>query len=237
MSRLDVSLTSYDYGPPYAGATPTSHSSSNPGWYTISTTGAPGFTVQGPNGLFPGLFAIPNHGLADGTKVIVSVINGTSAYAVGVTYFVRTTAPFVGVTAPSPFDKANTFYLSATAGGNPIVPTDNNGAGILFTPATNATHTIFLAPQRYGESWVVSRATIQNSSQIKVPSASVYRGVISIASLVDTTPNGIFNTDDFSSPIDLVAGEPLIVQFVGCDPPTPTAYVTSTVYLTGDTNR
>jgi len=237
VSRLDVSLTSTDYGPPYAGAKPMSRSSSNPGWFTISTTGAPGFTVQGPNGLFPGLFAIPNHGMANNTPVVVSVINGTSAYVVGVTYFVRTTGPFVGVTAPSPYDAANTFYLSATAGGAIIVPTDNNGAGILFTPATNATHTIYLAPQRYGESWTVNRVTIQNSSQIKVPSASVYRGVISIAALVDSTPNGIFNTDDLNSPIHLMAGEPLIIQFVGCDPPTTSAYVTSTVYLTGDTSR
>lgn len=228
MTRLDVSLTSYDYSTPYAGAIPHSQSAASVGWYTISTTGAPDFTVQGPLGLVPGLFAIPNHGLAQNVPVVVSVISGTARYAVGVTYFVQ----LVGVTDP-----ANTFFLSATAGGAALVPTDNNGQGVLFTPATNATHTIYLVPQRYGESWTVSRVTIQNSSQVKVPTASIYRGVISIAALVDTTANGIFNTDDLNSPIMLTAGEPLIVQFVGCDPPTPSAFVTSTVYLTGDTNR
>src|SRR5581483_11064115 len=173
MTRLDVSMTSYDYGTPYAGAIPHSQAAASVGWYTIST-------VQGPQGQNPGLFAIPNHGLADGTKVVVSVISGTAAYAVGTTYFVRTTPPFTGVTAPSPFDAANTFYLALTAGGNPIVPTDNNGQGVLFTPATNATHTIFMQPQRYGEQWTVDRVTVQNSSQVKVPSASIYRGAISI---------------------------------------------------------
>lgn len=236
MTRLEVSLTSYDYGAPYAGPVPVSRTSATVGWYTISTSGAPTFTVQGPRGQFPGLFAIPNHGLTNGTKVVVSVINGTTAYAVGTTYFVDTTN-FAGVTPPSPFDAANTFYLSASNGGPPIVPSDNNGAGVLFTPATNATHTIFMQPQRYGESWVVDRVTIQNSSQIKVPSCSIYRGVVSLAALVDSTSNGIFNTDDLNSPLDLHAGEPIIIQFVGCDPPTPTSYVTSTVYLGGSTNR
>lgn len=237
MSRLEVSLTSYDYSAPYAGPIPQSNTSATVGWYLISLVGAPTFTVQGPNGLYPGLFAIPNHGLANNTPVIISVINGTSSFTIGTTYYVDT-ANFTGVTPPSPFDSQNTFYLSATPGGPPISSVlGKNGAGVMFTPATNATHTIYMQPQRYGESWTVDRVIVQNSSQIKVPSCSIYRGVVSPVAMIDNTANGIYNVDDLNSPLTLNAGEPIIIQFTGCDPPTPSSYVTSTVYLGGDTNR
>jgi hypothetical protein len=206
------------------------------GYYTISLNGAPTFTVEGPNGLYPGLFAIPNHGLTQNTPVIITVISGTTAFMVGTTYYVDT-SNFTGVTPPSPFDAQNTFYLSATVNGPPIVPTGKNGAGVMQTPGTNSTHTIYLQPQRYGETWTVDRVIIQNSSQIKVPSCSIYRGVVSPVAMIDNTANGIYNVDDLNSSVTLNAGEPLIVQFVGCDPPTPTSFVTSTVYLGGETNR
>jgi hypothetical protein len=235
-TRLEVALTAYDFSAPFAGAVPTGGTPATVGYYTISHIGAPTFTVQGPNGLNPGLFAIPNHGLANLAPVTISVISGTTAFQVGVTYFVDQTN-FAGVTPPSPFDKQNTFYLSATSGGPPIVPADANGAGIMFTTATNATHTIFMQPQRYGESWTVDRVTVQNTSQIKVPAVSVYRGVVSLSTLIDSSPNGIFNTDDLNSPLTLSAGEPIVIQWTGCDPPTPTSFVASTAYLGGEISR
>jgi hypothetical protein len=237
MTRLDVSVTSYDYGAPFAGVKPTFGTVVTQGWYTISTSGAPDFTVQGSTGLYPGLFTIPNHGLSNGTAVVISQYSGIPDYVVGTTYYVDTTN-FTGVTPPSPFNSQSTFYLSASPGGAPIVPTHpGSGAGVMFTPGTSATHTIFAQPQRYGETWTVDRVIIQNSSQIKVPTCSIYYGVVSLGALVDTTPNGTFNTDDLNSPLTVVSGMPVIVQFVGCDPPTVALGVTSTVYLGGDTNR
>lgn len=226
MGRLDVSLTSWDYAP----GTPAlpQGSAATVGFYQISVSGAPTFTVQGPQGQTPGLFAIPNHGLTQGTPVVISQISGTSVFVVGTTYYVQLS----GVT-----DTFNTFFLTAVQNvGTGIVPT-NNAAGVMFTPGTNHTHTISMQPQRYGETWTVDRIIIQNSSQIKVPSCTIYRGAISLAAMVDTTPNGIFNTDDLNSPITVTAGEPVIIQFVGCDPPTASSPVYSTVYLTGVTNR
>jgi hypothetical protein len=239
MTRLEVSLTSYDYSSPYVGPIPSGGTAATVGWYTISLVGAPQFTVQGSTGLNPGLFTIPNHGLGINTPVIIQPGNyaGIPDYTAGVTYYVDVTN-FTGVTPPSPFNSQSTFYLSLTPGGNPIVPTHpGSGAGIMETPISSSTHTIYMQPQRYGETWTVDRVTIQNSSQIKVPQAAIYRGVISPVALIDSTSNGIYNTDDLNSPITLNAGEPLIVQFTGCDLPTAQSYVTSTVYLGGDTSR
>jgi hypothetical protein len=239
MSRLEVSLTSYDYSAPYAGPIPHGGTSQTVGWYTISVVGAPSFTVQGTTGLYPGLFTIPNHGLANGTAVIIQPgsYSGIPDFVAGVTYYVDLTN-FTGVTPPSPFNSQSTFYLSATPGGNPIVPVNpGQGAGVMETPAASSTHTIFMQPQRYGEQWTVERVIIQNSSQIKTPSCSIYRGVISPVAMIDNTANGAYNVDDLNSPLTLNAGEPIIIQFVGCDLPTAQSYVTSTVYLGGETNR
>lgn len=223
MTRLEVSLSSYD------GIVPLNNTPYTVGWYTIAHVGAPTFTVQGPHGLTPGLFAIPNHGMAGNTPVVISAISGTTAFTVGTTYYVDDS----GVTDP-----ANTFFLSAAPGsGIAIVPTDNNGAGVMFTPNTNATHTIYMQPQRYGESWTVTRVIIQNTSQIKVPTCSIYRGVVALSSLIDTTANGIFNSDDLNSALTVNQGEPIIIQWTGCDPPTASSPVQSTAYLYGDTNR
>lgn len=239
MSRLEVSLTSYDYSAPYVGPIPVSYTPSTVGYYTVVNTGTPPFTVQGSTGLNPGLFTIPNHNMANNTAVIIQPGSyaGIPDFVAGVTYFVDITN-FTGVTPPAPFNSQSTFYLAATPGGNPIVPTHpGQGAGVMITPTTRSTHTLSMQPQRFGELWQVQRVIIQNSSQINVPTCSVYRGVVSPVALVDSTPSGQYNVDDLTNPITLNAGEPLIIQFVGCDLPTAQSYVTSTVYLGGETNR
>ena len=213
-SRLDYSLRCITPG---AGASAqTGQVSSAVGWTEQSTTGL--LSATGANATE--IFTSNAHGLVDGDAVYFSALTGGTGLTLGTTYYVITAT-------------TNTFQLSATFGGSAVNFTTDVTASTLYTPNTTVTHTLYLTPNRYGESWMVERVTVNNTSTLKVPTASIYRGVLSPSSLVDVTQNGTNDVDDLSTPIHLTRGETIIVQFTGSDPPPYAGAVTSTVFVGG----
>lgn len=216
-SRLEYSLRCDTFGP---GATvPTGQVSTAVGWteQTILDllTGISGSTATD-------IFTRNAHGLLNGDLVYFwGGTGGGPNINFGVNYYVIAST-------------TNTFQLALTAGGVAIdITVANVSNGILVTPLTTVTHTLYMSPNRYGETWAVERVTVQNTSTLKVPTASVYRGVLSPSSLVDATQNGTYDVDDLNTPIVLNRGELVIIQFTGCQPPSYTGVMSSTVFTGG----
>lgn len=213
-SRLDISLS---VDTPGAGVTvPTGQSSTAVGWTQQDVSGL--LSSTGVNST--DIFTSTAHGLVDGDAVYFSALTGGSNLTLGATYYVITAT-------------ANTFQLSTTFGGSAVNLGSDVSASTLVSPLTSITHTLYLTPNRYGERWEISRITVQNTSALKVPTASIYRGVLSPSSLVDVTQNGANDVDDLLTPISLSRGEAVIIQFTGVQAPPYNGLVTSTVFLGG----
>lgn len=73
-----------------------------------------------------------------------------------------------------------------------------------------------LQPLRYGETWHVTRMTVQSSSSTLVPTAKVYQNSAEPSNLADGTYTGTFDTSTTS--ITLHNGERLLCVFEGADP-------------------
>lgn len=194
------------------------------------TPSAVGWTEQTRTGLIlptgnagTDTFTATAHGLAAGDAVYFETLTGGTGLVVGQTYYV------VDSTLT-----ANTFQISATQGGAAFNFTTNvTQPTTLISPTVLYTHTLYLSPNRYSETWVIERVTVQNTSVLKVPTASIYRGVLNPSALVDATQNGAYDVDDLTSPIVLNRGEIVIIQFTGCEAPTFAGTMSSIVYLGG----
>lgn len=238
MGRLEVSLTSYDPG---AAVAALRFSPATVGFFFIDGTqkqNAVQTVTEGGVGLVSytlALFgntsgAIPAGATAAQVEAAIEALPG-----VGVG-----NAPTTGV-ASGPY----TVTFAGAAGNQAVplmvaAPTGGTGTVTVLTTVSGGAgrrHVLSLQPQRYGESWTVSRVTIQNNSTQNVPSVSIYRGVIGLSSLIDQTQNGQADTDDLNSPLHLFQGEPIIITFEGCDVPAANGIVTSSVYLGGESNR
>lgn len=213
-SRLDYSLRCITNGAGVASIG--GQTSTAVGWTEQSTSGL--LNPTGANAT--DIFTSANHGLVAGDSVYFSALTGGTGLTVGTTYYVITVT-------------TNTFQLSDTFDGSAVNFTTDVTASTLVSPLTTLTHTLYLTPDRYGESWRVERITVQNTSELKVPTASIYRGVLSPSSLVDVTQNGTNDVDDLLTPIVLSRGEAVIVQFTGVEAPPYNGSVVSTVFIGG----
>lgn len=221
--RLDVSLQSQYY----PGAVPNSLRATAPGWFLVNTNA---LSVSYTTGT--GTLTTPvAHGLSVGNWVwfVPNPSTATTPWAgAPFTAWQRYFVVSVG--------SSTTFQVSATAGGTAIT-TGSSGSGTYISSLTGMTHTLYLQPQRFGETWTVQRVTVQSNSLTLVPTASIYKSVISPSALIDQTQNGQQDTDDLNSPLILLSGETAIIQFTMVDPPTPNAPALCTVWLGGETAR
>lgn len=210
-SRLEYSLRCDSLG---AGAVATtSRTPTAVGWTEQSRTG-----TLAPTGATT--LTAAAHGLSAGDAVYFETLTGGAPLVVGTTYYVVTPT-------------TNTFQLAAAVGGTPLVFANVTQPSILISPNVLYTHTLYLSPNRYGETWIVERVTVQNTSVLKVPTASIYRGVLNPSALVDATQNGAYDVDDLSTPIVMSRGEIVIIQFTGCEAPPFAGQMSSIVYLGG----
>lgn len=213
-SRLDYSLRCTTAG---AGANPlVGQTSTAVGWTEQTYVGL--LSATGSNATE--IFTSNGHGMVAGDTLYFSALTGGTGLTLGQVYYVINPT-------------TNTFQISATFGGAAVNFTTDVTESTIVGPETTVTHTLYMTPDRYGESWSVSRVTVNNTSETKVPTASIYRGVLSPSSLVDVTQNGTNDVDDLLTPIHLTRGEAVIIQFTGCQPPAYAGYMTSVVFIGG----
>jgi hypothetical protein len=75
--------------------------------------------------------------------------------------------------------------------------------------------TATIGPGRATERWYITRLTVSSNSTVLVPTARVYRAVVSTSTLIDGTHTGTLDHSDTN--LKLQPGENILAQWTGAD--------------------